>query len=138
MNELLFWQPLTMSPIWALAGWWRSRCFLGGIMSCSTSLWGSMISVTVLPIVSATTFRACIACMTEKYGAISGKSYLILLNFYGICLCCHLIMMHYFFCLSHLCFLSLIIFFQWHRFKFPPLPRYYILFFLSPIQTFSS
>lgn len=26
----------SISPIWALAGWWRSRCFLGGTISCST------------------------------------------------------------------------------------------------------
>lgn len=31
-------QKLTISPIWALAGWCLSRCFFGGIMSWRTSL----------------------------------------------------------------------------------------------------
>ena len=51
----------TMSPICALAGWYRSRCFFGGIISWSTSLWGSMISVTVCFIDSANTWRQCMA-----------------------------------------------------------------------------
>ncbi|TNN49217.1 hypothetical protein EYF80_040583 [Liparis tanakae] len=26
----------SIRPIWALAGWWRRRCFFGGTMSCKT------------------------------------------------------------------------------------------------------
>ena len=55
----------TMSPICALRGWWRSRCFFGGIMSCSTSLWGSMISVTVWPVVLASRPSEDIACNAQ-------------------------------------------------------------------------
>lgn len=48
-------------PICALAGWWRRRCFFGGIMSCRTSLCGSITSVTVLFWIRAKTSRECIA-----------------------------------------------------------------------------
>lgn len=52
---------LSISPLWALAGWCLSRCFLGGIMSANTSLWGCMISVTVLPVSVANDCKECIA-----------------------------------------------------------------------------
>jgi hypothetical protein len=51
----------SIMPICALAGWWRSRCFLGGIMSCRTSLCGSITSVTVLFWIRAKTSKECIA-----------------------------------------------------------------------------
>ena len=51
----------SMIPICALTGWSRSRCFLGGIMSCRTSLCGSITSVTLLFWMCASTCRQCIA-----------------------------------------------------------------------------
>lgn len=51
----------SIMPICALAGWWRRRCFFGGIMSCRTSLCGSITSVTVLFWIRAKTSKECIA-----------------------------------------------------------------------------
>lgn len=47
----------SMRAIWVLTGWCLRRCFLGGIMSARISLWGSMMSVTDLPVTSASRRR---------------------------------------------------------------------------------
>ena len=53
----------SMRAIWVLTGWCLRRCFFGGIMSARISLWGSMISVTVLPVTSASSWRQWWDCM---------------------------------------------------------------------------
>ena len=57
---------LTIRPICALAGWCRSKCFLGGTISWSTSLWGSITAVTVIFLASAITLNPCIACQNRE------------------------------------------------------------------------
>ncbi len=52
-----WWVWLTMRAICVLIGWCLSRCFLGGIMSVSSSLCGSMIQDTVLPVTSPNSIR---------------------------------------------------------------------------------
>ena len=61
VNTTAIQQPVhTMSPICALAGWYRSRCFLGGIISLRMSLCGSMISVMLCDVISDNTLSKCI------------------------------------------------------------------------------
>ena len=45
----------SINAIWVLTGWWRNKCFFGGIMSSSKVLWDSISVCTDFPTTSDNT-----------------------------------------------------------------------------------